>query len=120
MKTRLAAASLLLSALAGGATAKNEWETAKIVSMIQVPCTPGSRDSCNEYVLQVSATQYHIRDQKRGEPLMQVNQEGRIKVQSGKMKVRALDGEGKMREREFRVVGMEGSPQSVPVAPTPR
>ena len=119
MRTRLATATLLLFTLTGAAGAKNQWQPVTILSMTQVPCTPGSKDSCNEYVLTTSSTQYHIRDQKRGEPLMKVGQEGQCKVQSGKMKVRALDGEGKMKEREFRVVGMEALGPTSP-APTPQ
>jgi len=118
MKTCLASGVLLLFTWAYVAGAKDQWQTATILSMTQVPCTPGSKDSCNEYVLTTNSTQYHIRDQKRGEPLMKVGQEGQCRVQSGKMKVRALDGEGKMKEREFRVVGMEVL-GSTPL-PTPR
>ena len=118
MKTCLASAVLLLFTWAYVAGAKDQWQTATILSMTQVPCTPGSKDSCNEYVLTTSSTQYHIRDQKRGEPLMKVGQEGQCRVQSGKMKVRALDGEGKMKEREFRVVGMEVLGSTA--LPTPR
>ena len=118
MKTCLASGVLLLFTWAYVAGAKDHWQTATILSMTQVPCTPGSKDSCNEYVLTTNSTQYHIRDQKRGEPLMKVGQEGQCRVQSGKMKVRALDGEGKMKEREFRVVGMEVL-GSTPL-PTPR
>jgi hypothetical protein len=120
MRTCLALAALFLLTLAGAAVAKDQWQAATIVSMVQVPCTPGSKDSCNEYVVTTSSTQYHIRDQKRGEPLMKVGQEGQCVVQSGKMKVRALDGEGKMKEREFRVVGMEALGSTPPPAPTPR
>jgi hypothetical protein len=120
MKIRLAMAALLLFTLAGTAVAKNQWQPATILSMTQVPCTPGSKDSCNEYVLTTSNTQYHIRDQKRGEPLMQVGQEGQCIVQSGKMKVRALDGEGKMKEREFRVVGMGDLGSTPPPEAAPR
>ena len=120
MKTCLATVALLLFTLAGTAVAKDEWQPATIVSMVQVPCTPGSKDSCNEYVLTTSSTQYHVRDQKRGEPLMKVGQEGQCRVQSGKMKVRALDGEGKMKEREFRVVGMEALGSTPSPASTPR
>ena len=120
MKTCLPTAALLFFTLTGAAVAKDQWQTATILSMTQVPCTPGSKDSCNEYVLTISSTQYHIRDQKRGEPLMKVGQEGQCKVQSGKMKVRALDGEGKMKEREFRVVGMEALGSMPPPAPTPQ
>jgi hypothetical protein len=117
MKTCLATAAFLLFAFAGVAVAKDKWQPATISSMTQVPCTPGSKDSCNEYVVTTTSTQYHIRDQKRGEPLMKVGQEGQCKVQSGKMKVRALDGEGKMKEREFRVVGMEALGSAPPPAP---
>ncbi len=120
MKTCLATAAFLLFAFAGVAVAKDKWQPATISSMTQVPCTPGSKDSCNEYVVTTSSTQYHVRDQKRGEPLMKVGQEGQCKVQSGKMKVRALDGEGKMKEREFRVVGMEALGSTSPPAPTPQ
>jgi hypothetical protein len=120
MKTCLATAAFLLFAFAGVAVAKDKWQPATISSMTQVPCTPGSKDSCNEYVVTTSSTQYHVRDQKRGEPLMKVGQEGQCKVQSGKMKVRALDGEGKMKEREFRVVGMEALGSTPPPAPTPQ
>ena len=118
MKTCLASAVLLLFTWAYVAGAKDQWQTATILSMTQVPCTLGSKDSCNEYVLTTNSTQYHIRDQKRGEPLMKVGQEGQCRVQSGKMKVRALDGEGKMKEREFRVVGMEVLGSTA--LPTPR
>jgi hypothetical protein len=120
MKTCLATAVLLLFTLAGAAVAKDQWQAGTIQSMTQVPCTPGSKDSCNEYVVTTTSTQYHIRDQKRGEPLMKVGQEGQCKVQSGKMKVRALDGEGKMKEREFRVVGMEALGSTPPTAPRPQ
>jgi hypothetical protein len=120
MKTCLATTALLLFTVAGAAVAKEEWQPVTILSMTQVPCTPGSKESCNEYVLTTSSTQYHIRDQKRGEPLMKVGQEGQCKVQSGKMRVRALDGEGKMKEREFRVVGMEAPGSTPPSAPTTR
>jgi len=120
MKTCLVAAALLLLTLAGAAVAKDQWQPATILSMTQVPCTPGSKDSCNEYVMTTSSTQYHVRDQKRGEPLMKVGQEGQCMVHNGKMKVRALDGEGKMKEREFRVVGMEAPGSSTPPpGPTP-
>jgi hypothetical protein len=120
MKTCLARAALLLMTLAGAAVAKDQWQAVSILSMTQVPCTPGSRDSCNEYVVTTNSTQYHIRDQKRGEPLMKVGQEAQCRVQSGKMKLRALDGEGKMKEREFRVVGMEALGSPPPPAPTPQ
>jgi hypothetical protein len=120
MKTCLATAALLFFTLTGGTVAKDQWQATTILSMTQVPCTPGSKDSCNEYVLTTSSTQYHIRDQKRGEPLMKVGQEGQCKVQSGKMKVRALDGEGKMKEREFRVVGMEALGSTPSPAPMPQ
>jgi hypothetical protein len=119
MKACFATAAFLLFIFAGVAVAKDKWQPATISSMTQVPCTPGSKDSCNEYVVTTASTQYHIRDQKRGEPLMKVGQEGQCKVQSGKMKVRALDGEGKMKEREFRVVGMEALGSTPPPAPTP-
>jgi hypothetical protein len=120
MKACLATGAFLLFASAGVAVAKDKWQPATISSMTQVPCTPGSKDSCNEYVVTSSSTQYHVRDQKRGEPLMKVGQEGQCRVQSGKMKVRALDGEGKMKEREFRVVGMEALGSTPPPAPTPQ
>jgi hypothetical protein len=120
MKTCLATAALLLLTFAGAAVAKDEWQAVTIASMTQVPCTPGSKDSCNEYTMTTSSTQYRVRDQKRGEPLMKVGQDGQCKVQSGKMKVRALNGEGKMKEREFRVVGMEALGSSPPPTPTPR
>jgi hypothetical protein len=120
MKTGLATAAFLLFTLAGAAVAKDQWQPVTISSMTQVPCTPGSKDSCNEYVVATSSTQYHVRDQKRGEPLMKVGQEGQCRVQSDKMKVRALDGEGKMKEREFRVVGMEALGSTSSPAPTPR
>ena len=120
MKTCLAAAALLLFTFAGVTVAKDQWQAVTILSMTQVPCTPGSKDSCNEYIMTTSSTQYHVRDQKRGEPLMKVGQEGQCKVQSGKMKVRALDGEGKMKEREFRVVGMEDLGSTPPAAPAPQ
>jgi hypothetical protein len=109
MKTCLATAAFLLFAFAGVAVAKDKWQPATISSMTQVPCTPGSKDSCNEYVVTSSSTQYHVRDQKRGEPLMKVGQEGQCKVQSGKMK-----------EREFRVVGMEALGSTPPPAPAPQ
>ena len=118
MKIGLATAAFLLFTLAGAAVAKDQWQPVTISSMTQVPCTPGSKDSCNEYVMTAGSTQYHARDQKRGEPLMKVGQEGQCRVQGGKMKVRALDGEGKMKERELRVVGMEALGSTS--APAPR
>ena len=116
-------AATLQSALA---QAKDVGQTATIVAMNSVPCSPkiGHRKEsggplCQEYILRSDSTEYHIQQkQAKSSDILALQQQATFTLHKNQMRLHATNTSGKAKDYDFVVVSMntiEGTnPPSAP------